>query len=89
MPADSKPRRPAALLSSVAAPAIVRRLDSSFSGQLSIGDRRKLRSIVIKTHRHLFAADPSTRHIDQVIDALGPEVARKAVLKALAEGKVA
>lgn len=78
----------ARLATTVAAPAIVRRLDSSFSKELTIEDRRRLRTIIIKTHRHLFAYDPSTRHIDQVIDSLGPEVARKIVLRRLAAGQV-
>lgn len=72
----------------VAAPAIVRQLDKSFSQQLSIEDRRKLRAIVRKTHAFLFKADCSTRHIDQVIDSLGPKVARAMVMRAVAGGKV-
>jgi hypothetical protein len=76
------------LRASVAAPAIVRRVDATFSDDLTIEDRRRLRAIVLKTHRFLFAADPSTRHIDQVIDSIGPEVGRKLVLQALASNQV-
>jgi len=47
-----------------------------------------MRAIVAKTHKYLFAVDASTKHLDQVIDAIGPEVARKMVLEAVAKNQV-
>jgi hypothetical protein len=83
--------KPTPLLSTVAAipaPPIITRRERTFSDDLTLEDRRRLRAIVIKTHRFLFAADPSTRHVDQVIDSLGPQVARQMVLRAMASGKI-
>lgn len=53
-----------------------------FSMDLTIEDRRKLRAIVLKVHKHLFAVDASTKHLDQMIDAIGPLAAQKLILKA-------
>jgi len=76
------------LKSGVGSAAILTRREKTFSGELTIEDRRRLRHIVRKTHAALFAADPSDKHCDQVIDAIGPDVARKLVLESLASGKI-
>lgn len=76
------------LLTGIASPAIIQRRDATFGDDLTLEDRQRLRAIVIKTHRFCFAVDPSTRHVDQLIDSLGPEVGRKMVMQALADGKV-
>lgn len=78
----------APLLASVAAPALVRRTDRTFSDDLTIEDRRRLRAIVVKTHQFCFRETPTAREVDKLIDALGPEVGRKMVLQALADNKV-
>lgn len=67
---------------------IITARESRFSNNLTIEDRRRLRAIVQKTHRYLFSEDASNRHLDQVIDSLGPEVARKMVMRAIASGRV-
>lgn len=72
-----------------AAPAIVRRLDKTFSEDLTYEDRTRLRHIVRKCRPYLFARDDSDRHVDQVIDAIGPEVMRKLLFRALGADKVA
>lgn len=75
--------------SSVAAPAIITRLDKTFSEDLTFEDRARLRAIVRKRMPYLFAADDSNRHLDQVIDALGPVAMRKTLMRAIAKGDVA
>jgi hypothetical protein len=69
-------------------PAILTRREATFSGTLTIEDRRRLRAIVQRTHKFLFAVDASTSHLDQVIDSLGPEVSRKMIFEAMAARKI-
>lgn len=77
------------LKSSVAAPAIISVPDKRFSEDLMWEDRVRMRAIVQKTHKHLFAADASTVHLDRVIDVLGPQVRNRMLMKAIADGLVA
>jgi hypothetical protein len=51
-------------------------------------DRVRLRAIIQKTHKHLFAVDASNSHLDQVIDALGPIARNKILTRVIAAGKV-
>lgn len=78
-----------ALKSTVAAPAIISVPDKRFSEDLMWEDRVRLRAIIQKTHKHLFAVDCSNRHLDEVIDVLGPQVRNKILLRNLAGGTVA
>jgi hypothetical protein len=88
-PPSSADRLRSGLLASTSkSAAIIKRADHTFSGQLTLEDRRRLRAIVLKTHRFLFAADASTTHLDQVIDSIGPEVARQMVLRHVASGRI-
>lgn len=92
LPLPPLPRRPQgkrALESGIAAPAIITVPEKRFSEDLMWEDRVRLRAIVQKTHRFLFAADASNAHVDRVIDVLGPEVRNRMLMKALAAGKVA
>lgn len=74
--------------SSVATPAIITRLDKTFSEDLTFEDRIRLRHIVRKNMPYLFAADDSNKHVDQVIDSIGPQVMRSQLMRAIASGKI-
>lgn len=69
--------------------AVITRLDRTFSEDLTFEDRARLRHIVRRSAPYLFKADDSNRHVDQVIDAIGPKVMRQRLLQAIADGKVA
>lgn len=58
-----------------------------FSTQLSLGDRRRLRSIIKKVHLNWYPSEMLTDYeCDKLIDAWGPEVAAAEVKKAVDAG---
>jgi hypothetical protein len=62
----------------------------AFTNELSLTDRRRLRSIVRKVHLGHYPAHMLTNHeCDKLIDAWGPEVAGNIVRKAVDRGMVA
>lgn len=77
------------LKSSVAAPAIISVPEKRFSEDLMWEDRVRMRAIVQKTHKHLFAVDASNVHLDRVIDVLGPAVRNRMLQRAIASGLIA
>jgi hypothetical protein len=68
--------------------AIISVPEKRFSEDLMWEDRVRLRAIIQKTHKHLFAVDASNSHLDQVIDALGPIARNKILTRVIAAGKV-
>lgn len=55
---------------------------------LTVADRARLHAIIDKHHKHYFADRPTAAQKDNLIDALGPEVAAKIVKGARDKGLI-
>lgn len=63
--------------------------EHGFTQELTVEDRKRLRAITMGHWRFYFADQPTTAQVDQLIDSLGPDVARKLVRAAVKKGDVA
>lgn len=61
---------------------------AGFTSDLTPEDRRRLRAITFRHWPRYFAQKPDNVQIDQLIDALGPEVAAKIVKSAVDGGSI-
>lgn len=61
---------------------------AGFTANLTPADRDRLRHITLGHWRQYFAQYPTMAQVDQLIDALGPEVAAKLVKAAVDGGKI-
>ncbi len=61
---------------------------SGMAMELTRADRVRLHAIIDKHHKQYFADHPTKRQKDNLIDALGPQVAARIVKEALAKNSV-
>jgi hypothetical protein len=60
----------------------------SLAADLTVADRRRLHAIIDRNHKRYFASHPTPAQKDNLIDALGPQVAERLVKAALASNSV-
>lgn len=63
-------------------------IQATFTSHLTDRDRERLRAMTLKHWRFYFASHPTRAQVDQLIDAIGPQVAAKMVKAAVDTGAI-